>query len=51
MLCAWAYVRHHNEDNVFGYTRKLFDAGILLMLVVIIECVPRKSGLLIICCC
>jgi hypothetical protein len=50
MLCAWAYLRHHKEDNVFRYTRKLFDAGVLLMLVVIIQCVPRLIRLLIICC-
>lgn len=27
-LCPWAYVRHHTEENVFGYIRKLFDRGI-----------------------
>ena len=29
-LCPWAYVRHHREENVFRYVRKLFDAGILV---------------------
>ena len=29
-LCPWAYVRHHKEENVFGYVRKLFNAGILV---------------------
>jgi adenosine deaminase len=29
-LCPWAYVRHHKEDNVFGYVRKLLDAGVLV---------------------
>jgi adenosine deaminase len=29
-LCPWAYVRHHKEENVFGYVRKLFDAGVLV---------------------
>jgi adenosine deaminase len=27
-LCPWAYVRHHKEVDVFGYVRKLFDAGV-----------------------
>jgi adenosine deaminase len=29
-LCPWAYVRHHKEENVFGYVRRLFDAGVLI---------------------
>ncbi|KAN0090354.1 putative adenosine deaminase [Hyaloscypha variabilis] len=29
-LCPWAYVRHHKEENVFGYVRRLFDAGVLV---------------------
>jgi adenosine deaminase len=29
-LCPWAYVRHHKEENVFGYVRKLFDAGVVV---------------------
>jgi adenosine deaminase len=29
-LCPWAYVRHHKEVSVFGYVRKLFDAGVLV---------------------
>lgn len=29
-LCPWAYVRHHREENMFGYVRKLFDAGVLV---------------------
>ena len=29
-LCPWAYVRHHTEENVFGFVRMLFDAGVLV---------------------
>lgn len=29
-LCPWAYVRHHKEENVFGYVRRLFTAGVLV---------------------
>jgi len=29
-LCPWAYVRHHKEENIFGYVRKLFDARVLV---------------------
>lgn len=27
-LCPWAYVRHHKEEDLFAYIRRLFDAGI-----------------------
>jgi adenosine deaminase len=27
-LCPWAYVRHHNEEDLFRYVRMLFDAGV-----------------------
>lgn len=29
-LCPWAYVRHHGEENIFGYVRKLFGACVLV---------------------
>jgi adenosine deaminase len=31
-LCPWAYVRHHREENVFGYLRKLFDEDVKVMI-------------------
>lgn len=31
-LCPWAYVRHHTEENLFGYVRKLFDEGVKVMI-------------------
>lgn len=31
-LCPWAYVRHHTEENLFGYLRKLFDEDIKVMI-------------------
>lgn len=27
-LCPWAYVRHHEEEDLFRHVRTLFDAGI-----------------------
>lgn len=27
-ICPWAYVRHHTEEHIFEWTRKLFEDGV-----------------------
>ncbi|CAG8958561.1 hypothetical protein HYFRA_00009878 [Hymenoscyphus fraxineus] len=31
-LCPWAYVRHHTEEDIFGYLRKLFAEDVKIMI-------------------